>query len=287
MKVHLVDGTFELFRCFFGAPRAVAADGREVGAARALLSTLVALLRAPDVSHVAVAFDAMASAGRGEPGARDSDRLRAQAGLARDVVRALGIALWPMVRFEADDALATGALLYRDAPGVDQVVICTTDNDLVQCVRGERVVLLDRIHDRVTDEPAVRDRFGIPPETYPDLLALVGAPAKGVPGVPRWGPRSAAAVLRRYRRLEEIPADAAAWDVDVRGARGLAESLERRRREATLVRDLVTLRTHVPLSDGVADLAWRGARRDELTALVEAIGADGALLTRIPYFSTQ
>lgn len=283
MKAHLVDGTFELFRCFFGAPRATVADGREVGAVRGLLQTLAALLRQDDVTHVAVALDqAMAVRPRGPvpPGAGPTPAIAAQHGLALDAVRALGLVAWPLVkRYEADDALATAAARY--AGEAEQVVICTTDKDLLQCVQGERVVVLDRIRKRVTDEAGVLERFGVRPRQIPDYQALVGDPSDGLPGVPGWGARSTAAVLARYPTVEAIPADAAAWEVQVRGAARLARALHERRRETILHRDLGVLRTDVPLRDALADLRWEGARRDALEALCAEL-EDDSVLERVP-----
>lgn len=281
MKVHLVDGTFELFRCFHGAPRATNRDGREVGAARGMLATFVSLLRQPDVTHVAVAFDAMAGRERLPANAGAGELLQSQYPLAADLLRALGLTLWPMYRFQADDALASGAERYKSVAEVEQVVICTTDLDLVQCVAGERVILLDRIRKRTTSEVDVVTRFGVPPPSYPDFVALVGIPSKGIQGVPGWGPRSAAALVARYGSLEQIPDDPQGWEVAVRGAARLGESLGRRRREAVLIRNLYRLRLDVPLTDGVGDLEWRGAERQELSRLAERIGAP-EILERVP-----
>jgi 5'-3' exonuclease len=277
VNVHLVDGTFELFRCFHGAPRARTEDGREVGAVRGLLYTLVALLRRAGVTHVAVAFDQMAGRARGGSGASDDALLRSQAMTAIDAVRALGITLWPMHRFQADDALASGAARYAADPRVKRIVVCTTDKDLLQCVRGDRVVLLDRIRDRITDEPAVRARFGVGPSLIPDLFALVGDPSDGLPGIPRWGAKAAATLLAAYGGIEHIPDDAASWTVTVRGAAALAGSLRRHRREALVMRDLGVLRDDLPIRDALDDLEWRGPDRPALTSLVARIGADEVL----------
>jgi 5'-3' exonuclease len=280
MKIHLIDGTFELFRCFHGAPRARSTDGQEVGAVRGLLFTMVALLRQPDTTHVAVAFDQMTGRVGADEKGSDSALLRRQCMPAADAVRALGLTIWPMHRYQADDALATGARLYRDEPGVEQVVLCTTDKDLTQCIEGERVVLLDRIRKRITDGSAARDRFGVAPTQIPELFALVGDPSDGLPGVPGWGAKSAAAILSRYPTLEEIPDDATDWDVTVRGAETLARSLRERRREAILMRNLSRLRTDLPIPDTVEDLEWKGARRGVLTELTERVGG-AEVLTRL------
>lgn len=280
MKVHLVDGTFELFRCFHATPRTRAEDGREVGAARGVLQTLVARLRQPDVTHVAFAMDEVVPPPPRE-GATDGELIRAQTGLVADVVRALKILLWPLVRFQVDDALATAAARFKDAPGVDQVVICSTDKDFAQCVEGERVVVLDRIRKRTLDEAGVLEKFGVGPELIPAWFALVGDPSDGLPGIPGWGPKSAAAVLQRYRTLEAVPDDPEAWDVPVRGAARLARNLAERRREAYLYRNLSVLRTDVPLPDDLEHLEWRGADRPALEALTHYLGEPG-VLGRVP-----
>ena len=266
-KVHLVDGTFELFRCFHGAPRHTNAQGEEVGAVRGLLHTLLSLLKGDDVSHVAVAFDALPAA-RGPMSDEPGLLIRRQAPLALEAVRALGIRLWPMVRFQADDALATGARVLRDDPGVGQVVLCTTDTDLFQCIRGERVVVLDRIRKRVTNEAVFRSRYGIAPWQFPDYLALVGAPAKGLPGVPRWGRRTTAAMLGRYGVIEDIPADAADWEPRVAGKVRLADELVARRDEALLVKRLATLRDDLPIDCSLSALAWQSLDEPRLADVV-------------------
>jgi 5'-3' exonuclease len=200
VDVHLVDGTYELFRAHFGAPSATAPDGTEVGATRGLFRSLRALLREPGVTHVAVAFDHVVESFRNRlfPGYKTAEgmppELLAQFPLAEEASRALGLVTWPMVEFEADDALATGAARYAGAPGVERVLLCTPDKDLAQCVRGARVVGFDRMRRRVLDEAGVRERFGVGPASIPDWLALVGDSADGIPGVPRFGEKSASAV---------------------------------------------------------------------------------------------
>lgn len=285
MRVYLVDGTFELFRCFHATPRGRASDGREVGAARGLLQTLVALLRKTEATHVAVAFDRIQPPPR-DPHASSGDAIRDQTWLAADVVRALGISVWPMVRYSADEALASATALYKHAPGVEQVVICSTDQDFTQCVEGERVVLLDRIRKRVLDEAGVVARHGVPPALIPELFALVGDPSDGLPGIPGWGPKSASAVLSHYRSVEAIPDDPDAWAIKVRGARRLAESLRERRREAILYRNLSRLRDDVPLPDRLEDLEWIGADRQAVEALTDYLG-EVEVLERIPRWRTR
>ena len=273
MKVHLVDGTFELFRCFHGAPRATGPDGREVGAARGMFATLTALLNDNEVTHIAVAFDSVV-APPGRPGTSGSAEalIGAQAPLAAAVVRALGMPVWPSGRYQADELISTAAHRYADDPNVEQVVICATDNDFTQCVRGVRVVLLDRIRKRVTDAAGVLERFGVDPEQIPDLFALIGDRSDGLPGVSGWGRTSAAALLGRYRRLDDIPTDPATWDVPVRGAARLSATLRDHWDEALLCRDLSVLRTDLPIRHTVADLEWRGASRPAVDAVVARLG---------------
>jgi len=279
VKVHLVDGTYELFRAFFGVPPAHDAAGRPVNAIRGLLATLVSLLHEPGVTHVACAFDHVIESFRNElfAGYKTGDGvdpdLLAQFHPAEDAARALGVVVWPMVEFEADDALAAAAFRFRDAPGVEQVVVCSPDKDLSQCVVGARVICRDRRKRVDRDEAGVVARFGVRPASIPDWLALVGDSADGIPGVPGWGEKSASAVLAGYQHLERIPDDGSRWTTDVRGRDRLAASLRERRKDAYLYRDLATLRTDVPLSETLADLEWRGARRHELTALCQAIDA--------------
>ena len=278
MNVHLVDGTYELFRAHFGAPPATAPDGREVGATRGLLRSLRALLKEEGVTHVAVAFDQVIESFRNRlfPGYKTAEgvppELLAQFPLAEQAARALGLVVWPMVEFEADDALASGAARFAGAPGVERVLLCTPDKDLAQCVRGREVVGFDRMRRKVLDEDGVREKFGVSPGSIPDWLALVGDSADGIPGLERWGEKSAAAVLARWERLEAIPDDAAAWAVPVRGAARLAESLRAGRAEAMLYRTLATVRTDVPLAEELEALRWRGERPDEVTALRAALG---------------
>lgn len=278
MRLHLVDGTFELFRAHFGAPGALSPNGTEVGATRGLLRSLFALLREPGVTHVAVAFDHVIESFRNRlfAGYKTGDglppELLDQFPLAEEGARALGVVVWPMVEFEADDALATAAARWRDAPGVEQVVICSPDKDLMQCVSGTRVVSFDRIRRKTTDESGVIEKFGVPPDSIPDLLALVGDDADGIPGVPRWGAKSAAAVLAHYHTIEAIPEREGEWGVTVRGAAALAEQLRQHREAARLYRTLATLRTDVPLDESLDALQWRGAHREQLAAFCAAIG---------------
>ncbi|HVY66772.1 MAG TPA: 5'-3' exonuclease H3TH domain-containing protein [Gammaproteobacteria bacterium] len=273
MQVHLVDGTFELFRAYYGSPARADAAGREVGAVRALVRSLLALLAEPGVTHVAVAFDHVIESFRNElyAGYKTGDGLdpvlHGQFELAEEACRALGLVVWPMVEFECDDALATAAARYAGQRSVERVVLCSPDKDLAQCVRGTRVVCLDRMRRRLLDARGVQSRFGVPPASIPDWLALVGDAADGYPGIPRWGAKSAAAVLSEYRHLERIPPLARDWRITVRGAQTLAANLSERVEEALLFRRLATLRTDVPLAESVAALHWRGPDRKALKGL--------------------
>jgi 5'-3' exonuclease len=284
----LIDGTYELFRSFYGAPPATGSDGREVGACRGLLRSLLGLLREPDTTHVAIAFDQVIESFRNQlyagykTGEGIDPTLWAQFPLAEALCDALGLVVWPMVEFEADDALATAAARWADAQGVEQVLLCSPDKDLGQCVRGDRVVLFDRRRKEIYGAAGIEQKFGVPPASIPDLLALVGDSADGIPGIPRWGMKSTAAVLQVYAHVDAIPDDDAAWSLQIRGAKGLAKSLREHRRDAELFRKLATLRTDVPLPQRELDeLKWRGAKRDALTQICEQIG-DVAALSRVP-----
>jgi 5'-3' exonuclease len=279
-RIHLIDGTYELFRAYFGAPAALGPDGSEVGATRGILRSLLSLLREDGVSHVACAFDHVIESFRNElfAGYKTGDgvpaELMAQFPLAERAAHALGLVVWPMVEFEADDALATAAAHFGASLKVEQVLICTPDKDMAQCVRCSRIVCFDRMRRRTLDEAAVVEKFGVLPASIPDWLALVGDDVDGIPGVPRWGSKSASALLARYGHLEKIPDQETQWTVAVRGAAALAESLREHREEAALYRRLATLRTDVPLAEGIEDLRWRGALRPELTGLCHEIGDD-------------
>jgi 5'-3' exonuclease len=280
MRIHLIDGTYELFRAYFGAPAATSPRGSEVGATRGLLRSLLSLLRDDRVTHVACAFDHVVESFRNDlfDGYKTSEGvpadLMAQFPLAERAARALGLVVWPMVELEADDALATAAARYGAAPDVEQVVICTPDKDMAQCVRGSRIVCLDRMRGHVLDEAGVLEKFGVAPASIPDWLALVGDAADGIPGVPRWGVKSAAAVLARYGHLEAIPDDEQRWSLAVRGAPALARSLRAHRAAALLYRRLATLRVDAALAEGVEDLRWIGALRPDLSSLCREMGDD-------------
>ena len=287
MQVHLVDGTYELFRAYYGAPEAKSPEGVEVGATLALGRSLMAMLRNEGATHVAVAFDHTVESFRNElfdgykTGEGIEPELWEQFGPAEEIACALGFVVWPMVEFEADDALAAGAVRYGADDRVKRVLICTPDKDLAQSVRGERIVCLDRRRRQIRDENGVHEKFGVWPASIPDWLALVGDTVDGIPGIPRWGAKSAAKLLDAYDHIESIPDDPSKWKIQVRGAAGLAENLAPRREEAALYRTLATLRTDVPLQESLDDLEWRGAHRATLEATCDALGATD-LLERMP-----
>ncbi len=286
MHVHLIDGTYELFRNYYAVPGARDDAGREVAATRGVLASLIALLRQDEVSHVAVAFDTRIESFRNElfAGYKTGDGidpdLWAQFPLVEEGVRALGMVAWSMLEFEADDALAAGAARYGNDPRVERVWLCTPDKDLAQCVRGERIVGLDRRRELVLDEAGVVAKFGVQPASIPDYLALVGDEQDGIPGLPKWGSKGAATVLAHYGHLEAIPDDPAQWAVTVRGATGLAAVLAEHRAEAMLYRRLATLRTDVPFVESLDDLRWRGPA-PQFEAFCRAIGAE-RLQDRLP-----
>jgi 5'-3' exonuclease len=283
MQIHLLDGTYELFRAFFGAPSAIGPLGNEVGATRALLRSLVAWLGSGSVTHLGVAFDTVIESFRNrlyagyKTGEGIDPALWSQFPLAERVTRALGIATWSMIEFEADDALASMAARAAADAAVTRVLICTPDKDLSQCVIGERIVCFDRHRSITLDEAGVKAKFGVAPQSIPDYLALVGDTADGIPGVPRWGAKSAGVLLARFEKLEAIPRDPTRWGVPVRGALALAESLQACETEVLLYRELATLRRDVPLDESVEDLRFKGPRWAELEALCEELGETRAI----------
>jgi len=285
LKIHLIDGTYELFRNYFGAPTRTSPDGREVGATVGLLRSLVALLARPGTTHIACAFDHVIESFRNRlySGYKTAEGIEpdlfAQFPLAEEAVSDLGIVVWPMVEFEADDALATAAARFMDAKGVEQILICSPDKDLAQSVRGKKVVCWDRRREIVYDDEGVVQKFGVRPESIPDWLALVGDTADGYPGIQGWGAKSASAVLARFGNLEKIPQDHRNWGVKVNRAPYLSENLESHRKEALLYRTLATLREDVPMDETLEDLEWRGAR-ERLKLLCRYLG-DEELAGRI------
>ena len=278
MKIHLVDGTYELFRAYFAMPKITSPDGRPVGAVRGLMQTLLLLLRQEGATHLACAFDHVVESFRNDmfdgykTGEGISEDLLAQFDLAEQAVKALGIVVWPMVEFEADDVIASAAHAWANRADVEQVVMCTPDKDLAQMVVDSKIVALDRRRGITLDSQGVFEKFGVRPESIPDYLALVGDSADGIPGISRWGAKSASRVLARYVHLEAIPSDVTQWDVNVRGASTMSANLEGHRTEAALYKELATLRLDVPISESVEDLEWRGVPRKPFEELCAQLG---------------
>ena len=229
MQIHLIDGTYELYRSFYGAPSALSPDGQEVGGTRGLLRSLLSLLRSDECTHVAIAFDQEIESFRNglfegyKTGDGIDPELRAQFPLVEAAAKALGMVVWPMVEFEADDALATAAWRWTKTRSVDRILICSPDKDFAQCVEGERIVLWDRTREKIIDEAGVWEKWGVTPSSIPDLLALMGDTADGIPGIPRWGQKTSSTLLAAYGSIEAIPTQPADWSVSVRGSEGLAK----------------------------------------------------------------
>jgi 5'-3' exonuclease len=277
VEVYLVDGTYELFRHFYALPSARDEKGQEVAAVRGVLSSVLGMIRG-GATHIAVATDHVIESFRNKlwSGYKTSEGvepdLLSQFPILESVLSAAGIVLWPMVEFEADDALAAAAILAARDARVERVIICTPDKDLAQCVRGTRTVQLNR-RTRVTlDEQGVVQKFGVSPEAIPDYLALVGDSADGYPGLRGWGAKSSAAVLAKFIHLESIPADWREWHVNAANASALSDTLNRERDRAMLFRTLATLRTDLPLFDNVDQLRWTGPAPsfDEVAARLDA-----------------
>ena len=277
MNLYLIDGTYELFRSHFGAPPREGPDGEPIGAAVGLLQSLLRLLRERKPDYAACAFDSVIESFRNDlfagykTGEGVPDDLRSQFALAEDAAAALGIAVWRMTEFEADDAIATAARRWKDAPGVERTVICSVDKDLMNLADGTRAVLWDRRRETEIGEADVIARFGVPPASIPDYLALVGDSADGIPGLRGWGAKGTAAVLAEYVHLENIPDSHEDWRVKIRSARSLSRTLADNRESANLYKMLATLRTDVPLSEDLADIRWRGVPRAEYRAFCERL----------------
>jgi len=278
MQVHLVDGTYELFRHYFAVPEHLDSDRVDVGATRGVVGSVLQLLE-DGATHVGFATDHVVESFRNDlwngykTGVGIEPTLRAQFSIVEDALRALGVAVWAEIELEADDALASGAEVASGDPRVERVVICTPDKDLGQCVHDPEVVQLDRRNAKYIDEAAVQTKFGVLPPSIPDWLALVGDSADGFPGLPGWGAKSAGAVLGRYPHLEDIPDQASAWDVDVRSAARLAATLVEQRPLAELFRVLATLRTDAEVGT-VDDWRWAGPT-DRFDAWATRLGAPG------------
>jgi 5'-3' exonuclease len=265
MKIHLVDGTYELFRNHFGAPPKTAPNGQEVGATLGLLRSLLMLLGSPEVTHVAVAFDHVIESFRNDlysgykTGEGVDPVLLDQFPLAEKAVSALGVVVWPMVEFEADDALATAATRFKKNKSVEQILICSPDKDLSQLVEGKKIVCWDRRREIIIDEEGVVEKFGVKPESIPDYLALVGDAADGYPGIQGWGAKSTSTVLAKFKHIESIPKDPKKLPLGLGRATTLMENLGQNYKDALLFRELSTLRKDVPLKENLSDLKWQGA----------------------------
>ena len=265
MDVYLVDGTYELFRYFYAVPAARDADGREVGAVRGVLGSVLSMIEG-GVTHIGVATDHVVESFRNDlyPGYKTSEgvdpHLMSQFPILEESLREMGVMVWPMVEFEADDAMASAAAKAAKDEGVGKVFICTPDKDLAQCVVGERVVQMDRRREIMRDEAGVVEKFGVKPESIPDYLGLVGDSADGFPGIKGWGAKAASSVLSRHSHLEEIPKDWRQWDPLIGRAKALSESLFAAWDDALLFRTLATLRLDAPVFDSVNDLRWHAPR---------------------------
>jgi 5'-3' exonuclease len=267
MDVHLIDGTYELFRYFFAVPAAKDANGREVGAVRGVLGSVVSMIE-DGATHIGVATDQVVESFRNElyPGYKTSEgvppELLSQFPILEQALQAMGVVVWPMVYYEADDALASAAAQAAGDKNVRRVLICTPDKDLSQCVVGTRVVQLDRRREILRDEAGVVAKFGVKPQSIPDYLAVVGDSADGFPGIPGWGLKAAALTLSQYPHLEDIPKEWREWHPSIKKARALSESLFSAWNDALLFRTLATLRLDVPVFETVEDLRWKGPRPD-------------------------
>lgn len=264
MKIHLVDGTYELFRAHFGAPPKKAPNGQEVGATLGLIRSMLLLLSGPEVTHVAVAFDHVIESFRNKmyAGYKSSEGVDPvilnQFPLAEASIKALGMVTWPMSKFEADDAIAAAVAKFKKVKSVEQIVICSVDKDLTQMVDGDRVICWDRRREITLNEKGVIEKFGVPPESIPDFLALVGDSADGYPGIQGWGEKSTSAVLAKYKHIESIPKDPNRLGLGLGRATTLLENLQKNYKDALLFRELSTLRTDVPIKETLADLKWQG-----------------------------
>ena len=279
MRLHLLDGTYELFRSHYGRRDTVLApDGHDIRATLGILESTLALLREPGVTHLAASFDTVIESFRNDmfpyykSSAGMEEELLRQFPFAEDALEAIGVVVWRNIEFEADDKLAAAAIRWVDE--VEQVVICSPDKDMSQVVVGDSIVTYNRREQRILDEEAVVEKFGVHPESIPDYLALVGDTADGVPGIPGWGAKSSSTVLARFPRLELIPPDPVDWGVQVRGAQKLAESLAAHQDELYLYRELTTLRLDVPIEESLSDLEWKGVPEQRFREFCGQMGFD-------------
>ena len=286
VDVYLIDGTYELFRHYFALPSLRDRDGREVAAVRGVVNSVLGMISS-GTTHVGVATDHVIESFRNrmwsgyKTGAGIEPDLLSQFPLLEQALSALGVAVWPMIEYEADDALAAAAMVATADPRVERVLICTPDKDLAQCVRGTRIVQLDRRTRNIRDEAGVIAKFGVPPASIPDYLALVGDAADGYPGLSGWGAKSTAAVLARFGRLESIPADWRTWGVNASSPATLARTLTEKREQAFLFRDLATLRTDIPLFTTADELRWTGPTAEfaPLAARLDANAGEGRAIS--------
>ncbi|HEU4318724.1 MAG TPA: 5'-3' exonuclease H3TH domain-containing protein [Acidimicrobiia bacterium] len=279
MRLHLLDGTYELFRAHYGRKDTVLApDGNDIRATLGILESTLALLREPGVTHLAASFDTVIESFRNDmflgykSSAGMEEELLRQFPFAEDALEAIGVVVWRNLEFEADDAMAAAAIKWVDE--VEQVVICTPDKDMCQIVVGDRIVTYNRREQRIVDEDGVVEKFGVHPESIPDYLALVGDTADGVPGLPGWGAKSSSAVLAKFPRLELIPKSSEDWGLEVRSAAKLAATLAQYQDEVYLYRELTTLRLDVPISEELSDLEWRGVPEERFRAFCATMGFD-------------
>jgi len=283
MKLHVVDGTYEIFRSYFGVPKRLSPDGREVGATYGITASTLALLAEPGVTHVAAAFDSVIESFRNivYPAYKSGEGIEAdllsQFPLAEQALTALGVTVWPMYDYETDDALASAALRWAD--DVEQVVVLSPDKDMTQLFGHPNIVGYDTRQRKFMNRDGVVAKFGVAPESIPDYLALVGDAADGLPGLPGWGAKSSSTILARYGHLEQIPLEETRWDVPVRGASRLGATLREQMGDALLYRFLAQLRPDVPLAEDLEDLEWHGVPRIGFEAFCEEMGF-GRLLDR-------
>ncbi|KXK16072.1 MAG: DNA polymerase I [Chloroflexi bacterium OLB14] len=285
MKIHLIDGTYELFRAHFGAPPKKSLSGQEVGATLGLIRSLLMLLQTEGVTHVAVAFDHVIESFRNKmyAGYKTSEGVDPiilnQFEIAEKAVSALGVPVWSMVKFEADDAIATAVTKFKKEKSVEQVIICSVDKDLTQMVEGKKVICWDRRREILLDEKGVVEKFGVKPESIPDYLALVGDSADGYPGIKGWGEKSASTILAKYKHIESIPKDPKKIPLSLGRATTLLENLQTNYKDALLFRELSTLRQDVPLKESLKDLEWRGATEKFKRVCVEL--REGKIVERV------
>ena len=278
MKLYIVDGTYELFRAHFSQPTRLAPDGMHVSAIRGLIISLMSLIKDEEVTHIAVAFDSSIKSFRNEmfsnykDGSDTPDELLMQFPLAERVVESLGIKVWPSLDYEADDALGSAAIKFSQLDEVDQVVICSVDKDLCQMVSGEKIVCLDRKNRKIYNEKEVENKFGVLPSSIPDYLGLMGDAADGIPGILKWGSKSASTLLSRYLKIENIPNNYALWDVKVRGAETLSRNLEESRQMAYLYKQLATIKTDVIINENISDLSWSGVNTEDFVQICDELG---------------